>query len=83
MALCSNTAATDESTPPERPRTTLSSPNLAFSSATVLSTKLSEVHDCSQPQMPVTKFFRSCVPSVEWYTSGWNCMAHVGSPAMR
>ena len=66
MALCSSTAATDESTPPERPSTTLSPPSFSRSSRTVVSTKLSEVQLCEQPQMPTTKFFSSCVPSVEW-----------------
>ena len=42
MALCSSTAATDESTPPESPSTTLSSPSFSRSSRTVASTKLSE-----------------------------------------
>ena len=80
MALCSSTAATEESTPPESPSTTLSSPSFSRSSRTVASTKLSDVHSCLQPQMPATKFFSSCVPSVEWYTSGWNWMPHVCSP---
>ena len=30
--------------------------------------------------MSTTKFLSSCVPSVEWYTSGWNWMPHVCSP---
>ena len=66
MALCSSTAATDESTPPDRPSTTLSLPSFSRSSRTVDSTKLSEVHDCVQPQIPTTKFFSNCLPSVEW-----------------
>ena len=39
IALSNKTAATDESTPPDNPRTTLSFPNLAFKSAIVLSIK--------------------------------------------
>ena len=66
MALCSSTAATDESTPPESPSTTLSSPSFSCNSRTVASTKLSDVHSCLQPQIPATKFFSRCVPSVEW-----------------
>ena len=66
MARCSSTAATVESTPPERPSTTLSSPSFSRRSRTVDSTKLSGVHDCAQPQMPTTKLRSSCVPSVEW-----------------
>lgn len=37
MALCSSTAATDESTPPESPSTTLSSPSFSCNSRTVAS----------------------------------------------
>ena len=39
IALFSNTAVTDESTPPERAKITLSSPNCSFNSATVDSIK--------------------------------------------
>ena len=44
MARCNKTAATELSTPPDRPRTTLSFPILACNSATVLSTNESDVH---------------------------------------
>ncbi|MNR35753.1 hypothetical protein D3C85_1536200 [compost metagenome] len=39
IALCNKTAATVESTPPERPKTTLSFPIFSFISATISSTK--------------------------------------------
>ena len=37
MALCNKTAATEESTPPDNPKTTLSSPTVSFILATVVS----------------------------------------------
>lgn len=44
-------ASTLESTPPERPNTTLSSPNCFFKSATVVSINDSEVQAPLQPQI--------------------------------
>ncbi len=70
IALCNNTAATVESTPPERPKTTLSFPTCFFIAATVLSTKESGVHVCATPAILTKKFSKSCFPSFEWYTSG-------------
>src|SRR4051812_43497210 len=69
MAWCSNTAATDESTPPDNPNTTLSSPNLAFSSAIVVSMNESGVQSWLQPQTSTRKFCSNCLPSVLWVTS--------------
>src|SRR5574344_374463 len=62
IALLSNVAQTEESTPPERPRITRSLPNCFFSSSTVLSTKEAGLHSCLLLQMSTTKFFSSCVP---------------------
>ena len=75
IALCNNTAATEESTPPDKPNITFSSPIFSFNSATVLSTKASGVHDCSILAILTKKFSKTCFPSVEWYTSGWNWIA--------
>src|SRR5476651_2112885 len=74
MAWCSNTAATDESTPPDNPNTTLSSPNFSFNAAMVVSTKLSGVQSCAHPQISTKKFFSNCLPSTLCVTSGWNWM---------
>ena len=65
IALCNNTAATVESTPPDNPKITLSSPIFAFKSATVVSTKESGVQDCSTFAMSTKKFSSICFPSVE------------------
>ena len=48
IALSNKTAGTDESTPPDNPRTTLSFPNLAFKSAIVLSIKESTVQEAEE-----------------------------------
>jgi len=70
MALCNNTAATVESTPPDNPKITLSFPILSLNSATVVSTKESGVHVCDTPAIFTKKFSNNFLPSVEWYTSG-------------
>ncbi len=70
MALFSNTAATVESTPPERPSTTLSLPIFSFSSATISSTNEDGVKLCATPAIFTRKFSSILVPSVLWYTSG-------------
>ena len=65
IALFSNTAATVESTPPERPNTTFSLPTCALSAATVVSIKLSGVQDGVSLAILKRKFDKSCFPSVE------------------
>ena len=54
MALFSNTAATEESTPPDKPNTTLSFPIFSLSWATVESINESGVQICWQPQIFTT-----------------------------
>lgn len=76
IALFGKTAATDESTPPEIPSTTLSFPNCSLSSFTLLSTKEAGDHSLWQPQIS-RKFSSSSIPSEVWNTSGWNCTPHV------
>ena len=70
MALCNNNAATDESTPPDKPSITLSFPTFDFISAIVVSTNESGVQSWLHPQIETTKFFNNAEPSVVWYTSG-------------
>ena len=64
------TAATVESTPPDKPKTTLSFPIFAFISAITSSTKAFGVNVCSTLAIFTKKFSNICFPSVEWYTSG-------------
>jgi len=81
MALWSNTAATDESTPPESPNTTLSLPNCFFRSATVDSTN--DAGDQSRLHLQISRKFSSkLIPSKVWKTSGWNCTPQVASPSI-
>src|SRR5476651_1802461 len=75
IAWCSNTAATDESTPPDKPKTTLSSPSFSFNAAMVVSTNESGVQSCLQWQISTKKLCSNCLPSVLCVTSGGNCMA--------
>ena len=82
IAKLRSCAATDESTPPDRPSITRSSPNCSRREATVLSMKEAGVQSPLHPQMFLTKLDNMRLPSTEWYTSGWNCMPHVGSPSI-
>src|SRR5690554_7962620 len=68
MALFSNTAVTDESTPPERARITLSSPKVSFSSFTVASMNDAGVQSFFTPQM-ARKLSRIRIPFSVWNTS--------------
>src|ERR1035437_4925302 len=70
IALCNNTAAMLESTPPLKPNTTLSLPIFCFKLFTEVSTNESGVQFAAQPQIFKQKFFSKIPPSVEWYTSG-------------
>ena len=76
MALCTSTAATDESTPPESPQITCPAPTFSRIEATVVSIKCAGVQSPRAPQM-VRKFRMSCGPSGVWCTSGWNCTAQM------
>ena len=62
MALCSNAATTDESTPPERPSNTVSLPTLRRTVAMASSIILLAVHKPSQPQISLTKRSRIAPP---------------------
>ena len=78
MALCTSMAATDESTPPERPQMTWPLPTFSRIEATVVSMKCAGVQSPRAPQMS-RKFPMSCGPSGVWCTSGWNCTAQMRS----
>ena len=73
MALCKRAAATEESTPPLRPRITRPSPTCSWISRQVRSMKDSIVQLDLQPQIRCTKLARISPPRGVWTTSGWNC----------
>ena len=73
IARWSRTAATDESTPPESPRTTPSVPVLSRILATLLSTKECIVQVGERSQTRNRKLARISFPRGVWTTSGWNC----------
>ena len=66
IALCKRIAATDESTPPESPRITLSPPIFSLSSVIVESIKESGVQVCSKELIFVRKFSKIFFPSTVW-----------------
>ena len=63
-ALLSSIAATDESTPPERPRITTSSHTISLISLIAMSIKESGVQSCFTLAISTKKFFNICLPSV-------------------
>src|SRR5690606_4600518 len=71
MVLCKSIAATDESTPPDKPNTTRSLPNCDCNFSIVLSINESGVQSWVHPQMPTRKLCSKCFPSTECVTSGW------------
>ena len=73
IALCRSTAATDESTPPESPRTTPSDPVFSRIFRTLLSTKECIVQSGESPQTRKRKLARISGPRGVCTTSGWNC----------
>ena len=73
-ARWTRTAATDESTPPERPQITRAlGPTISLMRATSLSTKCPGVQSGVQPQTSKRKLLRISPPRGVWATSGWNC----------
>ena len=75
MALCSSTATTVESMPPERAQTTCLSPILSAISLTTRSTKLDMLQSGTILQILNRKLRSMRSPSTLWCTSGWNCTA--------
>ena len=65
IALCIRTPATVESTPPDNPRITLSSPIVFCNFLTVFSTNNFGVQVCEQPQISTVKFFSIFSPKSE------------------
>ena len=63
MALCSNTAATVESTPPDNPSTTLSFNIVFFKLFTVSFTNVEGVQSCLQPAILTKKLCKICFPA--------------------
>ena len=71
-ARCTSSAATDESTPPDRPQMTLPSPTCARMRAICSSTIDAADHVMSQPQTSRRKCVSTSWPYGVWTTSGWN-----------
>ena len=67
-----STAATEESTPPDRPQITRPLPTWARMLATVSARKAPMVQSPVQPQTRWVKFFSSAAPCGVCTTSGWN-----------
>ncbi|MNC99673.1 hypothetical protein D3C83_180380 [compost metagenome] len=72
MASWINTAATLESTPPERPQITVPSPTWARMRAMASSLKAAMVQSPLRPAILWVKLRRSLAPSGVCTTSGWN-----------
>jgi len=72
IASCSSTAATDESTPPDSPQTTLPAPTWARIAWTACVRNAFIVQSPRQPAMRLAKFSSSRPPSGVCTTSGWN-----------
>ena len=73
MALCTMTAATEESTPPLRAQSTFLSPAFALISATLRSTKDFMDQSPFRPQIANKKLLIIFLPKGVCSTSGWNC----------
>ena len=76
MARAHSAATTDESTPPERPKMTRSSPTSARMASMESSMMESIVQSGSSSHTPNRKFRSMVWPNSVWRTSGWNCVAN-------
>ena len=72
IALESKTAATDESTPPDRAHNAFLSPIFSFNFAILSSTKEDIIQSPEHLQILNKKFLITCVPFIELLTYGWN-----------
>ena len=72
IALFKSTAATVESTPPESPNITLSDLSSDLKYETVWSINESGDQSWFNFEIFKRKFSKTFLPSLEWYTSGWN-----------
>ncbi len=68
-------AATEESTPPDRPRITCSAPTCSRMRMTDSSTKFGIVQSGFAPHSSSTKRRNIAGPCLVWVTSGWNWTA--------
>src|ERR1019366_6005109 len=66
-------AATEESTPPDRPQMTLARPTCFLMRSTAAARKACMFHSGSMPAMLRTKLARMVAPRGVCATSGWNC----------
>src|SRR5690606_23829299 len=73
IALCTSTAATDESTPPLNAHSTFLSPIISFNSFILSSINESVVQSPLTSHMLYKKFLNTLSPSKQCSTSGWNC----------
>ena len=64
IASYNSIAATDESTPPDKPKITFLFPIFFFKLFIVDLINESGVHDCEQSQISTIKFFSKTLPSV-------------------
>ena len=73
-ARCTRAAATEESTPPDRPQIAWPfSPRQSRMRSVCSSIATAGVQSPLQPQISNRKLRRICAPSGVWATSGWNC----------
>jgi hypothetical protein len=73
-----STAATELSTPPERPQITRpASPTCSRMRSIASCLKAAMVQSPAQPQTTCTKLERSRAPSGVCTTSGWNCTPYI------
>ena len=92
IALCTNAAATAESTPPLRAHSTRSPPTWARTAATCCSMMETCVHSGRHPHTSIRKWSNTSLPRSVCTTSGWNCrpkslrsgscMAATGAPGL-
>ena len=72
-ALCTNAAATAESTPPDNAHSTRSAPTCARTASTCCSMIETCVHPGAHPHTSIRKWSNTSPPRSVCTTSGWNC----------
>ena len=72
IALLSKTAATEESTPPDKAHKAFPSPIFSFYYFMLSSTKEEICQSPEHLQILNKKFLITCVPLIDKFTSGWN-----------
>ncbi len=76
-----STAATEESTPPERPQITLPAPTCRRMRATASPRKAAMVQSPARPAIWWVKLRSIRAPRGVWATSGWNCTPYRRRPS--